>query len=68
MKKIAVRSGIKLNDMAEESTRQGNLETGLRRPSPNHGTQRLPNDDDDDDKFIAFAAYYYYVGAHIGHR
>ena len=27
---------------AEDSTRQGHLE----RPSPNHGTQRLPNDDD----------------------
>ena len=22
---------------------------GMLRPSPNHGTQRLPNDDDDDD-------------------
>ena len=21
----------------------------MQRPSPNHGTQRLPNDDDDDD-------------------
>ena len=32
--------------MAEDSTRQGHLETTLR-PSPIHGTQRLPNDDDD---------------------
>ena len=23
----------------------------MLRPSPNHGTQRLPNDDDDDDDF-----------------
>ena len=22
----------------------------MLRPSPNHGTQRLPNDDDDDDE------------------
>ena len=35
--------------MAEDSTRQGNLEAGMLKPSPNHGTQRLPNDDDDDD-------------------
>ena len=35
--------------MAEESTRQGNLEDGMLRPLPNHGTQRLPNDDDDDE-------------------
>ena len=32
--------------MAEESTRQGNGDVMLRH-SPNHGTQRLPNDDDD---------------------
>ena len=24
----------------------------MLRPSPNHGTQRLPNDDDDDDIYI----------------
>ena len=24
----------------------------MLRPSPNHGTQRLPNDDDDDDVSI----------------
>ena len=24
----------------------------MLRPSPNHGTQRLPNDDDDDDEPI----------------
>ena len=23
----------------------------MLRPSPNHGTQRLPNDDDDDDTY-----------------
>ena len=34
--------------MAEDSTRQGNFGDGMLRPSPNHGTQRLPNDDDDD--------------------
>ena len=26
----------------------------MLRPSPNHGTQRLPNDDDDD---VVFAMY-----------
>ena len=31
--------------MAEDCTRQANLETA----SPNYGTQRLPNYDDDDD-------------------
>ena len=30
------------HDMAEDSTRGD----GMLRPSPNHGTQRLPNDDD----------------------
>ena len=25
----------------------------MLRPSPNHGTQRLPNDDDDDDACMA---------------
>ena len=24
----------------------------MLRPSPNHGTQRLPNDDDDDDDIV----------------
>ena len=24
----------------------------MLRPSPNHGTQRLPNDDDDDDDYL----------------
>ena len=24
----------------------------MLRPSPNHGTQRLPNDDDDDDEIM----------------
>ena len=37
---------LERHDMAEDSTRQGHLET--LRPSPNHGTQRLSNDDDDD--------------------
>ena len=27
----------------------------MLRPSPNHGTQRLPNDDDDDDESYQFA-------------
>ena len=26
----------------------GSFGDGMLRPSPNHGTQRLPNDDDDD--------------------
>ena len=26
----------------------------MLRPSPNHGTQRLPNDDDDDDVLCAW--------------
>ena len=35
--------------MGEDSTRQaGYFGDGMLRPSPNHGTQRLPNDDDDD--------------------
>ena len=35
--------------MAEESTRHaGSFGDGMLRPSPNYGTQRLPNDDDDD--------------------
>ena len=28
----------------------GSFGDDMLRPSPNHGTQRLPNDDDDDDK------------------
>ena len=31
----------------------------MLRPSPNHGTQRLPNDDDDDDDDIL---YFYVYG------
>ena len=27
---------------------------GTVRPSPNHGTQRLPNDDDDDDTYVVY--------------
>ena len=27
----------------------GSFGDGMLRPSPNHGTQRLPNDDDDDE-------------------
>ena len=35
--------------MAEDSNIYANLiGDGMRRPSPNHGTQGLPNDDDDD--------------------
>ena len=32
--------------MAEDSTRRS-FGDDMLRPSPNHGTQRLPNDDDD---------------------
>ena len=32
----------------------GSFGDDMLRPSPNHGTQRLPNDDDDD--------YYYFEG------
>ena len=38
---------LERHDLAEESTRQANLEAGMLRASPNHGTLRLPNDDDD---------------------
>ena len=31
----------------------------MLRPSPNHGTQRLPNDDDDDD--FTLSSYYFYL-------
>ena len=31
--------------MAEDSTRQGSFGDDMLRPSPNHGTQRLPNDE-----------------------
>ena len=30
----------------------GSFGDDMLRPSPNHGTQRLPNDDDDDDDTI----------------
>ena len=30
----------------------GSFGHDMLRPSPNHGTQRLPNDDDDDDDLI----------------
>ena len=30
----------------------GSFGDDMLRPSPNHGTQRLPNDDDDDDSGI----------------
>ena len=33
--------------MAEDSTRRS-FGDDMLRPSPNHGTQGLPNDDDDD--------------------
>ena len=34
--------------MADDSTRHGNIfGDGMLRLSPNHRTQRLPNDDDD---------------------
>ena len=32
----------------------------MLRPSPNHGTQRLPNDDDDDDDgYMKYKLDYY---------
>ena len=37
----------------------------MLRPSPNHGTQRLPNDDDDDDKYIHTFIQYKPVGSTI---
>ena len=30
----------------------GSFGDDMLRPSPNHGTQRLPNDDDDDDYYV----------------
>ena len=33
----------------------------MLRPSPNHGTQRLPNDDDDDQNRLISAAQYGFV-------
>ena len=30
----------------------GSFGDDMLRPSPNHGTQRLPNDDDDDDQVV----------------
>ena len=30
----------------------------MLRPSPNHGTQRLPNDDDDDDDLPNYALHH----------
>ena len=32
----------------------GSFGDDMLRPSPNHGTQRLPNDDDDDDTGLSF--------------
>ena len=31
----------------------------MLRPSPNHGTQRLPNDDDDEQLLITYKLYMY---------
>ena len=39
--------------MAEDSTRRS-FGDDMLKPSPNHGTQRLPNDDDDDDDVINY--------------
>ena len=33
----------------------GSFGDDMLRPSPNHGTQRLPNDDDDDIAFVSEA-------------
>ena len=30
----------------------GSFGDGMLMPSPNHGTQRLPNDDDDDNNIV----------------
>ena len=38
---------LKRHDLAEDNSRL--LGDGMLRPSPNHGTLRLPTDDDDDD-------------------
>ena len=38
----------------------------MLRPSPNHGTQRLPNDDDDDD--VGFIFYSFEPGHVYGRR
>ena len=40
---------LERHDMAEDSTRRS-FGDDMLRPSPNHGTQRLPNDDDDDER------------------
>ena len=42
--------------MAEDSTRRS-FGDNMLRPSPNHGTQRLPNDDDDDEHKRPFKCY-----------
>ena len=34
------------HDLVEDSARQANFGDGMLRPSPNHGTLRLPNDDE----------------------
>ena len=37
----------------------------MLRPSPNHGTQRLPNDDDDDDdSFLRYGHFVEYMNMH----
>ena len=33
----------------------GSFGDDMLRPSPNHGTQRLPNDDDDDERLFCMA-------------
>ena len=38
----------------------GSFGDDMLRPSPNHGTQRLPNDDDDDD-YLKMALFCYSI-------
>ena len=37
----------------------GSFGDDMLRPSPNHGTQRLPNDDDDDDSVSCYVHFRY---------
>ena len=37
----------------------------MLRPSPNHGTQRLPNDDDDDSLLFKYLCDIQYVASKI---
>ena len=39
----------------------GSFGDDMLRPSPNHGTQRLPNDDDDDDIYWQLTLTFYLI-------